>query len=131
MVLHVSYGKTSVLPEGDAEKAAERRITSLHQPQADLLKVGHHGSAPSTTPEILQSSKANRRPDLGRLSATPRAPSTATPSQLGRQFFRRVVILGGGIGRRLPRFRDQATRLLHILFPHQDDHPAQARKGFL
>ncbi len=57
MVLHVSYGKTSVLLEGDAEKAVERRIASLHHPKADLLKVGHHGSATSTTPEILQSVK--------------------------------------------------------------------------
>jgi len=57
MVLHVSYGATSVLLEGDAEKAVERRIASLHHPRADLLKVGHHGSATSTTPEILQSVK--------------------------------------------------------------------------
>src|SRR5271170_6267655 len=54
MVLQVSYGKTSVLLEGDAEKAVERRIAALHHPHADLLKVGHHGSATSTTPEILQ-----------------------------------------------------------------------------
>jgi competence protein ComEC len=57
MVLQVSYGATSVLLEGDAEKAVERRIASLHHPHADLLKVGHHGSATSTTPEILQSVK--------------------------------------------------------------------------
>src|SRR5271166_5223392 len=57
MVLQVSYGKTSVLLEGDAEKAVERRIATLHHPHADLLKVGHHGSATSTTPEILQSVK--------------------------------------------------------------------------
>ena len=55
MVLHVSYGSTSVLLEGDAEKAVERRIASLQHPHADLLKVGHHGSATSTTQEILQS----------------------------------------------------------------------------
>ena len=57
MVLHVSYGATSALLEGDAEKAVERRIAALHHPHADLLKVGHHGSATSTTPEILQSVK--------------------------------------------------------------------------
>src|SRR5580658_2013860 len=57
MVLQVSYGATSVLLEGDAEKAVERRIASLHHPRADLLKVGHHGSATSTTPEILASVK--------------------------------------------------------------------------
>ena len=50
-----AIGATSVLLEGDAEKAVERRIASLHHPRADLLKVGHHGSATSTTPEILQS----------------------------------------------------------------------------
>jgi competence protein ComEC len=54
MVLQVAYGQTSVLLEGDAEKAVERRIAILHHPRADLLKVGHHGSATSTTPEILQ-----------------------------------------------------------------------------
>ncbi|MGB8115157.1 MAG: ComEC/Rec2 family competence protein [Candidatus Sulfotelmatobacter sp.] len=54
MVLHVSYGATSVLLEGDAEKAVERRIASLHPDHADLLKVGHHGSNTSTTPEILE-----------------------------------------------------------------------------
>ena len=53
MVLRVSYGGTSVLLEGDAEKAVERRIAILHPGHADLLKVGHHGSATSTTPEIL------------------------------------------------------------------------------
>jgi competence protein ComEC len=57
MVLHVSYGETSVLLEGDAEKAVERRIASLQHPHADLLKVGHHGSATSTTPEILAAVK--------------------------------------------------------------------------
>ncbi len=59
MVLHVSYGGTSVLLEGDAEKAVERRIARLHPEHADLLKVGHHGSATSTTPEILASTKPN------------------------------------------------------------------------
>jgi competence protein ComEC len=57
MVLQVTYGNTSVLLEGDAEKAVERRIASLHYPKADLLKVGHHGSATSTTTEILKSLK--------------------------------------------------------------------------
>jgi competence protein ComEC len=57
MVLHVSYGETSALLEGDAEKAVERRIASLHPEHADLLKVGHHGSATSTTPEILATTK--------------------------------------------------------------------------
>ncbi len=54
LVLQLSYGKTSVMLEGDAEKAVERRIANLHHPRADLLKVGHHGSATSTTAELLE-----------------------------------------------------------------------------
>ncbi len=55
MVLRVSFGETSVLLEGDAEKQVERRIASLHHPSATLLKVGHHGSANATTPELVDS----------------------------------------------------------------------------
>jgi competence protein ComEC len=57
MVLRVSYGESSVLLEGDAEKQVERRIASMHHPTASLLKVGHHGSANATTPELVASAK--------------------------------------------------------------------------
>jgi competence protein ComEC len=52
LVLHVAYGQTSVLLEGDAQAASEQQMLSesLH---ADLLKVGHHGSKTSTTPRFL------------------------------------------------------------------------------
>jgi competence protein ComEC len=53
MVLRVSYGDSSVLLEGDAEKQAERRIAVLHHPASSLLKVGHHGSANATTEELV------------------------------------------------------------------------------
>jgi competence protein ComEC len=48
----LTYGGTSALLEGDAEKKIEKEIAgeSVH---AGLLKVGHHGSATSTTPELL------------------------------------------------------------------------------
>src|SRR5262249_27856862 len=48
MVLRVGYGETSVLLEGDAEKQVERRTVARHHPTANLLKVGHHGSANAT-----------------------------------------------------------------------------------
>ena len=52
LVLHVSYGDTSALLEGDAETPSERHMLSenLH---SDLLKVGHHGSKSSTIPPFL------------------------------------------------------------------------------
>jgi competence protein ComEC len=52
LVLKVSYGKTAALLEGDAEKKSEQQIAEK-SPEADLLKVGHHGSATSTTPLFL------------------------------------------------------------------------------
>ena len=52
LVLKVGYGATSALLEGDAEKKTERQIVE-ENPQADLLKVAHHGSATSTIPELL------------------------------------------------------------------------------
>jgi competence protein ComEC len=55
MVLRVSYGDSSVLLEGDAEKQVERRIAALHHPSANLVKVGHHGSNNATTSELLAS----------------------------------------------------------------------------
>jgi competence protein ComEC len=47
------------LLEGDAEKAVECRVASFYHPHADLLKVGHQGSATSTTPEIFASCEAD------------------------------------------------------------------------
>jgi len=57
MVLDVSFGASSVLLEGDAEKQVERRTVALHHPSANLVKVGHHGSAKATTAELLASVK--------------------------------------------------------------------------
>ena len=53
LAMKMSYGNTSALLEGDAERKTERQIAA-EQPQADLLKVGHHGSATSTIPELLE-----------------------------------------------------------------------------
>jgi len=57
MVLRVAYQQSSALLEGDAEKQVERRIAALHHPAASLLKVGHHGSANATTPELVDSAR--------------------------------------------------------------------------
>lgn len=57
MVLRVSYGESSILLEGDAEKQVERRIAALHHPSASVLKVGHHGSANATTEELMDSAR--------------------------------------------------------------------------
>jgi competence protein ComEC len=52
LVVKISFGQTSALLEGDAEKR-EEQFVAREQPQADLLKVAHHGSATSTIPELL------------------------------------------------------------------------------
>jgi competence protein ComEC len=48
----ISYGDTRALLAGDLEKKMEEFIAQ-ESPRADLLKVAHHGSATSTTPELL------------------------------------------------------------------------------
>lgn len=57
MVFQVSFGDSSVLLEGDAEKQVERRVAGLHHPVANLVKIGHHGSANATTPELVASAR--------------------------------------------------------------------------
>lgn len=56
IVMRVAYENTSALLEGDAEKQTEKQIAQ-EEPQADLLKVAHHGSATSTIPELLAAVK--------------------------------------------------------------------------
>jgi competence protein ComEC len=55
VVLRVTFRHLSILLTGDAQSEAEARLlshgtTELH---SDILKVGHHGSAYSSTPEFL------------------------------------------------------------------------------
>jgi competence protein ComEC len=52
MVLHLQYGKTSALLVGDSHKRIEEKLEQ-EQPRADLLKIGHHGSLTSSSPEFL------------------------------------------------------------------------------
>jgi competence protein ComEC len=53
LVLHVAFGATSVLLEGDAEAPIEDAMLSESGLASTLLKVGHHGSITSTRPEFL------------------------------------------------------------------------------
>jgi competence protein ComEC len=53
LVLHMTYGATSVMLEGDAEAPIEQAMLAEAALQSTLLKVGHHGSATSTRPEFL------------------------------------------------------------------------------
>jgi competence protein ComEC len=54
LVLRVDYGAASVLLEGDAEAPSERAMLAAGEVQpVTLLKVGHHGSRTSTTPEFF------------------------------------------------------------------------------
>ena len=52
--MHVDYGSTSVMLEGDAEAPIEQAMLSEPGLQSTLLKVGHHGSITSTRPEFLK-----------------------------------------------------------------------------
>ena len=53
LVMHVAYGATSVMLEGDAEAPIEQAMLAEPGLESTLLKVGHHGSITSTRPEFL------------------------------------------------------------------------------
>lgn len=53
LVLLLRYGQTSVLLTGDAEEPAEKQF-ARNVGDIDVLKVGHHGSASSTSELLLQ-----------------------------------------------------------------------------
>lgn len=55
IVLKITYGKTSFLFTGDAEKISEKEILDMgYNVRADVLNVGHHGSNSSTTKKFLE-----------------------------------------------------------------------------
>lgn len=55
LVLHASFGGLTWLFTGDAEKDGEREMISTYRRlQADVLKVGHHGSKGSTSLEFVE-----------------------------------------------------------------------------
>ena len=55
VVLRVIYGEFQALLTGDAPASVERTLVRFYgrRLEADVLKVGHHGSSTSTTPELL------------------------------------------------------------------------------
>jgi len=53
LVLHVAYGATSAMLEGDAEAPVEEAMLAEQGLASTLLKVGHHGSRSSTVPAFL------------------------------------------------------------------------------
>ena len=55
IVLKITYGETTYLLTGDAEKEAEEYILSTYADiDADILKAGHHGSSSSSTFAFLK-----------------------------------------------------------------------------
>ncbi len=56
LVLHLQYGETSALLVGDAHHRIEKFLIE-ESPHADLLKIGHHGSLTSSSPEFLEAVK--------------------------------------------------------------------------
>lgn len=53
LVLHIAFGATSVMLEGDAEAPIEQAMLAEPGLGSTLLKVGHHGSITSTRPEFF------------------------------------------------------------------------------
>ena len=58
LVLEIAYGQRRFVLTGDAERAVEwELVASGRLGRVDVLKVGHHGSKSSTTPEFMDLAK--------------------------------------------------------------------------
>jgi competence protein ComEC len=53
LVFTATFGGTTALLEGDAERPAEQRVVEQRPGEAMLLKVAHHGSASGTSADLL------------------------------------------------------------------------------
>lgn len=56
LVLRIDYGRNTALLLGDAERALEQEV-AINVGAVDVLKVAHHGSATSSTPELLAATR--------------------------------------------------------------------------
>ena len=66
IVLRISYGTIDFLMTGDLEAEGEDALIHSGYPiDAEILKIGHHGSSSSTSPAII----ARVRPELGVITA--------------------------------------------------------------
>jgi hypothetical protein len=83
LVFRLEYGRFRMLFTGDAGSEAEARILAsgadLH---ADVLKVGHNGSAYSSTPEFIRDRADRRRHLRGLITCS--ATRQGRPSRLSR-----------------------------------------------
>jgi competence protein ComEC len=104
LVFRVSYGDRSFLLPGDAEKLSERSILAESDPQAlrsDILKIGHHGSKNSSTPDFL----AAVQPRLAVISSGAENPYGHPAPQL----LERLQLAG------IATLRTDASGAVHIL----------------
>jgi competence protein ComEC len=78
LVLRLSYGEVSFLFTGDIESSAEREIlrTGVNL-QSTVLKVPHHGSKSSSTPDFLEAVQPRFAVFTVRGGARPRLPNPA------------------------------------------------------
>jgi competence protein ComEC len=83
VVMRVSVGRSSVLLTGDAGEEIERALLASGIPlAADLLKVGHHGSASSTSRRFLDAVRPRFAILSARESAASPLPSPAVLERL-------------------------------------------------
>jgi competence protein ComEC len=87
VVIHLRYGCFDALLAGDAGARVERELHPT-VPQVEVLKVGHHGSAGSTTVEWL----AELEPEVAVISVGPNRYGHPAPGVLERLAARDVAI---------------------------------------
>jgi competence protein ComEC len=136
LAMKIRYGATAALLAGDVEKVVERRMAELDV-RSDVLKVAHHGSSTSTTPELLAAAGpryavisaglynqfGHPRPDvLSRLAAA-HVTTFRTDTEGAVTFAVAAAVLA--------IISDQAPGLLGLAGAHAHDHAANSGQHVL
>jgi competence protein ComEC len=113
LVFRLEYGRFRMLFTGDAGAEAEARMLAAGDDlRADVLKVGHHGSAYSSTPEFIRAvAPSDAIISVGRdnLFGHPAANTLATLERAGAHIYRTdqdgaITVSTGGADFRVEQF---------------------------
>ena len=93
IVLHLAYGQTDFLFEGDAEQEAEASMltaSDIPVPDVEILKVGHHGSRTASSPAFLEATTpevAIYMAGKGNVYGHPHAETITALTQIGAKIY--------------------------------------------
>lgn len=133
IVLRLAYGKVAFLSTGDAQQTAEASMLGAGEPvEAQILKVGHHGSRSSSSPAFLAAvhpEVAVYSAGLGNSYGHPHAETLAALAAVGATVYGTdtngtVVVTSDGAGYKVEMAKQSQARAPPTVTTGQTPVPA-------